>query len=57
MAELKCRIIVVLKSTEEYIVIFSHGMAYAIAGNVKTYKCKDYEVDHALVVSLSNFSL
>ncbi|KAJ8272661.1 hypothetical protein GJAV_G00091910 [Gymnothorax javanicus] len=26
-----------------------HGMSYPISGNVKTYKAKDYDVDHAIV--------
>lgn len=31
---------------------FSHGMSYPIAGNVKTYKCRDYDSDHPIVVSI-----
>lgn len=30
----------------------SHGMSYPISGLVKTYKPKDYNVDHSLVVKL-----
>lgn len=33
----------------------SHGMSYPISGLVKTYKPKDYNVDHSLVVKLDSF--
>uniref|UniRef100_A0A8C9EIP4 Hydroxyacid-oxoacid transhydrogenase, mitochondrial n=1 Tax=Pavo cristatus TaxID=9049 RepID=A0A8C9EIP4_PAVCR len=32
-----------------------HGMSYPISGLVKTYKPKDYNVDHSLVVKLDSF--
>ena len=34
--------------------LLSHGMSYPISGLVKSYKAKDYEVDHPLVVSKKN---
>lgn len=32
------------------LLLFSHGMSYPIAGNVKTHKAKGYNVDHPIVV-------
>lgn len=35
----------------------SHGMSYPISGLVKTYKAKEYNVDHPLVVKIFNNKL
>jgi len=30
----------------------SHGMSYAVAGNVKSYRCADYAADHPIIVCI-----
>ncbi len=32
--------------------LFSHGLSYAIAGNVKDFKAKDYPDTHPIVVRI-----
>lgn len=45
-------------STKDFFFFSSHGMSYPISGLVKTYKAKEYNVDHPLVVkTFSNKSL